>query len=389
MIVHVDMDAFYASVEQRDNPSLRNRPVAVGGSAEGRGVVAAASYEARRFGIHSAMSMRKAVQLCPSLAIVRPRIDHYAQVSHAIRSIFERFTPIIEPLSFDEAFLDVTPTAHLFGGPESIANQIQSQIRSELELAASVGVAPNKFVAKVASDLHKPNALVVVHAADIQSFLDPLPIERIWGIGEVTAAKFRKLSIRTIGQLRQMTEASLAGLFGNAANHYWSLSRGIDDRSVVPDREAKSISSETTFAADISDRDALLGSLLHLVESVARRLRHYQSTGKGIEVKARYADFHSITRSMMLQQPTNVTADLIGAANKLFVGRIPDDGKPLRLIGFGVHHLSQSQWQQPSLFEDEQQEQEKQRKLDSVTDKIAEKFGRAAILRGALGRKKK
>ncbi len=384
MILHVDMDAFYASIEQRENPNLKGRPLIVGGSAEGRGVVAAASYEARSFGIHSAMATRRAIQLCPNLAIVRPRIDFYAKVSQEIRAIFAEFTPLIEPLSLDEAFLDVTATAHLFGSPENIGRTIKQKILAELQLVASVGMGPNKFIAKVASDLRKPDALVIVRSEETQDFLDPLPIERVWGVGKVTSAVFRKLSIRTIGELRRLDLETLRSIFGNMAEHYWSLSRGIDARKVTPDREAKSISSETTFAADIDDREALASCLVHLVESVSRRLRNHQLRCKGIEVKVKYSDFQFLSRSQTLPVATDVTSELLEAATKLFHAKVPNDGKSVRLLGFGVHHFEQGELTQMSLFDEETHQRD--RKLDSVTDIIAEKFGSAAIRRGGKKR---
>jgi DNA polymerase-4 len=379
-IIHVDMDAFYASVEQRDRPELRGKPVAVGGSADGRGVVAAASYEARKHGVHSAMAMRKAVQLCPDLAIVRPRIDYYSKVSKSIHEIFRAYTPIIEPLSLDEAFLDVTATAHLYGGAEKVGIAVKSRIRDELSLVASVGVAPCKFVAKIASDLRKPDAFVCVPPADVLRFLEPLPIERIWGVGKVTARQFRNRSIRTIGELRQLSLETLAELFGNSAQHYWELSHGIDDRPVVCDREAKSISSETTFHEDIADRSILESWLSLLVESVARRLRNQELTGRGIEIKVRYSDFRSITRSMMLQQSTDVTNVFLGGAEALLRTKVPDDGRSVRLIGFGIHHLSHEEYRQLHLLDEE--ETIKQRTIDAISDTIANRFGRGAIQRG-------
>lgn len=379
MIIHVDMDAYYASIEQRDNPKLRGLPVVVGGSPDGRGVVAAASYEARKFGIHSAMSMRKAIGLCPQLTIIKSRIDYYAALSKQIQRIFYEFTPIVEPLSLDEAFLDVTHTAHLFGDAESIGREIKSRIENDLGLIASVGIAPNKFLAKVASDLRKPNAFVVVEPMTLETFLDPLPIERIWGVGQVTANVFRKHSIHTIGDLRRWKLPELQVLFGKSAQHYWELARGIDKRSVVPEREAKSISSETTFSQDIHEREILDGWLALLVEVVSRRLRNNAYQGKGVELKVRYHDFQSTTRSMMLSDPTDRTDTFLHSANSL-LDRIPFDGRPIRLLGFGIHHLSQTTVRQLSLWD--QSECDKQRDLDAVSDEITGKFGRGAIQRG-------
>jgi DNA polymerase IV len=380
MILHIDMDAFYASVEERENPSLRGKPVIVGGSAEGRGVVAAANYEARKFGVHSAMPSAQAYRLCPHAIVIKPRIDFYASVSRKIREIFDRFTPLVEPLSLDEAFLDVTGSESIFGTSEVIGRQIKRQIRSELHLIASVGVAPNKFVAKIASDLKKPDGFVVVQADEVQSFLDPLPVGRLWGVGKATGRIFERLSIRTIGQLRKLSVETLTDCFGASGEHYWQLAHGIDDRQVVPDREAKSISNETTFATDISDPEILRAWLVELVEQVARRLRRHDIKGRTIELKVRFADFKTITRSLTLAAPTNVTQELLDAGVELLTKRLPPRHPAVRLLGFGVNKLDDSGSSQQQLFD--QPERERHRELDRVADQIAAKFGRLAIQRG-------
>ncbi len=379
MILHIDMDAFYASVEQRDDPSLLGKPVVVGGSAEGRGVVAASSYEARKFGIYSAMSAYRAKQLCPHAIFIRPRIDHYVAVSQQLRQIFEEFTPLMEPLSLDEAFLDVTGSESLLGPATQIGKQIKTLIQARLQLTASVGVAPNKFVAKIASDLEKPNAFVVVLPDQVQAFLDPLPVGRIWGVGKVTAQVFKRFAISTIGQLRQLSRESLFELFGASGEHYWKLSRGIDDRSVVPDREAKSISNETTFAEDICDVDALKAWLVTLVEQVSRRLRNHDRTGRTVELKIRFSDFKSVTRSLTLGSPTNITNELLEAGLELLCHRLPRNRPPVRLIGFGVNNLEQTGIMQMQLFDESERVQ--QRSLDKVSDEIAKKFGKNALHR--------
>lgn len=381
MILHIDMDAFYASVEQRDDPSLLGKPVVVGGSAEGRGVVAASSYEARKFGIHSAMSAYRAKQLCPHAVFIKPRIDHYAAVSHQIRQIFEEFTPLIEPLSLDEAFLDVTRGESLLGTAEQIGQKIKSLVHERLQLTASVGIAPNKFIAKIASDIEKPNGFVVVLPENVQAFLDPLPIGRIWGVGKVTAQVFRRFAISTIGQLRQLSQKTLTDLFGASGEHYWRLSHGIDDRKVVPDREAKSISNETTFAEDIRDIDDLKAWLVTLVEQVGRRLRNHNRTGKTVELKIRFSDFKSLTRSLTLGAPTNITSELLEAGLELLCNRLPKNHLPVRLIGFGVSHLDADNLTQLQLFDETEREQ--QRLLDKVGDDIAKKFGKHALHRAA------
>ena len=266
MIIHADMDAFYASVEERDQPELVGKPVIVGGSPEQRGVVSAASYVARRYGVHSAMPAVTAHRLCPHGIFLPPRISYYAEISSQIRDIFERFTPLVEPLSLDEAFLDVTGSERLFGPAPEIGRKIKQAIREELRLVASVGVAPNKFLAKIASDLKKPDALVVVEPEQVQEFLAPLPVERLWGVGKKGSKVFERLGIRTIGQLRQWPLESLQTHFGSSGEYLWQLAHGIDDRPVVPEREAKSISHETTFAQDIAELEVLRAWLVDLTE---------------------------------------------------------------------------------------------------------------------------
>jgi len=384
MIIHVDMDAFYASVEQREDPTLQGKPVVVGGSAEGRGVVAASSYEARRFGIHSAMSAHRAKQLCPHAVFLRPRIDFYANVSSQIREILYEFTPLIEPLSLDEAFLDVTGSEGLHGTATQIGLQIKGLIQDKLRLVASVGVAPNKFVAKIASDIHKPNGFTVVDRAGMQAFLDPLPVGRLWGVGQVTGQLFKKFSIATIGQLRQLSRETLKDLFGSAGDHYWMLAQGIDDRPVVPDREAKSISNEMTFAQDIRELEELRSWLVTLVEQVARRLRSHDRLGRTIELKLRFSDFKVVTRSISMGRATNITSELLEAGFDL-LNRMPKNHLSIRLIGFGVSGLDQPQMMQLELFDEAARE--KQRSLDSIADEIAKKFGKHALHRATGVRK--
>jgi len=275
MIIHADMDAFYASIEERDRPELVGKPVIVGGSPEKRGVVSAANYVARKYGVHSAMPAVTARRLCPYGIYLSPRIDYYAEVSRQIRDIFERFTPLVEPLSLDEAFLDVTGSEGLFGPAVEIGRQIKQAIREELRLVASVGVAPNKFLAKIASDLKKPDALVVVEPDKVPEFLDPLPVERLWGVGRESSKVFQRLGIRTIGQLRQCPLDMLQARFGSSGEHLWELAHGRDERPVVPEREAQSISNETTFEHDIADMDVLRAWLVDLTEQVGCRLRRH------------------------------------------------------------------------------------------------------------------
>lgn len=381
MILHIDMDAFYASVEERDNPSLVGKPVIVGGSAEGRGVVCAANYEARKYGVHSAMASARANRLCPHAVTLRPRMDHYAAISRQIRGIFEEFTPLVEPLSLDEAFLDAAGSEALFGPSSAIGLQIKNRIRKELNLVASVGVAPTKFVAKIASDYKKPDGYVVVAPEEVQAFLDPLPVGRLWGVGKVTGQVFERLSIRTIGQLRQMSITTLTGLFGSSGEHYWQLANGIDSRRVIADREAKSISHETTFHEDIADTDLLAAWLVELVEQVARRLRRHELKGRVVDLKVRFADFKTLTRSLTLREPTSITQELLEAGRELLLTRLPDRHLPIRLLGFGVSRFDDSGKSQQQLFG--QEDREKHQDLDKVADQITAKFGKTAIRRGA------
>lgn len=380
MIIHVDMDAFYASIEERDDPSLVGKPVIVGGSAEARGVVAAANYEVRKYGVHSAMSSKRAKQLCPHAVFVKTRMDHYAAVSKQIREIFERFTPLVEPLSLDEAFLDVAGSVKLFGSPATIAKRIKQRIRDELRLVASVGVAPTKFVAKIASDIEKPDGFVVVEPDHLQSFLDPLPVGRIWGVGKVTGKIFDRLGIRTIGQLRGLPVKSLTDAFGSAGEHYWKLAQGIDERRVVPDREAKSISHETTFPEDVHDPDVLRAVVVQLAEQVSRRLRHHKRRSRVVELKVRFSDFETITRSKTFEEPTDITKELLDAGLELLTTKLPARHLPIRLLGFGVHHLDSSGLIQQQLFDED--DRNRLRELDRVADQIAAKFGGKALRRG-------
>ena len=381
MILHVDMDAFYASVEERENPDLVGRPLIVGGSKEGRGVVAAANYAARKFGIHSAMPARRAFELCPQLISVRPRMEFYAKASRKIREIFHRFTPVVEPLSLDEAFLDVAGSEKLFGTPVQIARKIKQMILDETQLIASVGVAPNKFLAKVASDLEKPDALVVVKLDRVQEFLDPLPIGRIWGVGKVTGRVFDKLRVSTIKDLRLLDRTLLENQFGSQADHFYRLARGIDDRKVIPDRDAKSISHERTFEVDLIDREVLRAWVRELTDQVARRLRRHHLRGQTIQVKIRFANFRTITRSKSVREPTHQTDEISQVALELLEQAIPPKHEGIRLLGVGVSRFDRGEKVQLTLFDTD--DQKKKGRLDSVADEIFERFGNTALGRGS------
>ena len=382
-ILHVDMDAFYASVEVREQPGLAGRPVIVGGSPRGRGVVSAANYEARRFGIHSAMPTARAMRLCPHAVCLPGRMSLYASVSHQIREIFNRYSPLVEPLSLDEAFLDVTDSQRLFGSAAEIANAIKQAISNELSLVASVGIAPNKFIAKIASDLEKPDGFVEVMPGEVQAFLDPLPVSRIWGVGKATGKELDRLGITTIAQLRQQSEAVLQDRFGKFGNHLWRLANGMDDRPVVSDSEAKSISNETTFDSDISNRDTLRAWLIELTEQVCWRLRQQHLFGRTVQIKLRFADFSTITRSHTLPEATQQTKQVWQAVMALFDKAMQSESRRLRLVGVGVSGLSDTA-QRPQVQTDmfEQPEDTRQTQLDEVADAIKSRFGSGGIRRG-------
>ncbi|HEV7224342.1 MAG TPA: DNA polymerase IV [Pirellulales bacterium] len=381
MILHVDMDAFYAAVEERDRPELVGKPVIVGGTPEGRGVVAAANYVVRKFGVHSAMPTATALRLCPQAIVLPPRLEYYACISDEIRRIFDRYTPLVEPLSLDEAFLDVTGSESLFGPSAMIGQRIKLEIRDELRLTASVGVAPNKFLAKIASDLKKPDGFVVVDGQHIQEFLDPLPVGRLWGVGRVTGEAFDRLGVRTIQELRQLPVELLQRHFGQSGEHFWQLAHGIDARRVVPDREAKSISHETTFATDIEDIQVLRAWLLELCEQVAWRLRRHKLRGRTVTIKVRFDDFQTITRSLTLAGATSITQEMAQAALVLLTERMPARRLRVRLLGVGISGFDNPEQVQGSLFADE--DRERQSRLDETADRLKERFGASALQRGS------
>lgn len=378
-IIHVDMDAFYASVEQHDNPSLKGKPVIVGGDPAGRGVVSAASYEARRFGVHSAMPMKQAMRLCPHAVVIRGRMDRYVEVSRIIRGIFGQFTPLIEPLSLDEASLDVTGSLVTWKSAEHIGRTIKQTIRDRTGLTASVGVAPNKFLAKVASDLDKPDGFVVITEENKQEVLDPLPVRAIWGIEPVTGAKLQQHGIHTIRQLREYPPDALRRLLGNTADSIIELAHGIDDRPVEPTSRARSLSAEHTFPQDVADPNTLASTLLDQVEEVAARLRAERLRAKTITLKLRYGDFKTITRSRSFAESTDCTAALWKAAAEVFETWRSRAFRPLRLIGFAATGLKPDQGRQLTLFAEP--EDVRQARLDRTIDEIREKYGFDTIRR--------
>ncbi len=376
------MDAFFASVEIREQPGLKGRPVVVGGSAAGRGVVAAASYEARRFGIHSAMPMSRAQRLCPELVRLPVRMELYVAVSRQIRAIFERYTPLYEPLSLDEAFLDISASLSLFGPAREIARRIKRDIAEELSLVASVGLAPSKFVAKIASDLDKPDGFVVVEPDAVQAFLDPLPASRVWGVGKATNAVLERYGITTIARLRQQPQDWLQDRFGKFGLRLWELAHGIDTRPVVNDSQARSISNETTFAVDIRDQEVLRAWLMTLTEQVARRLRSQQYAGRTVQLKLRFADFKTVTRSHTLSKATHCTDEIWHLARNLLSEALQASPAPVRLIGVGVSNFAtpDSGPLQQDLFAPALSE--RQKRIDRLSDEIQSRFGLDSLKRG-------
>ena len=372
-ILHVDMDAFYASVEVLDDPSLAGRPVIVGGTPEGRGVVAAASYEARGFGVHSAMSAARARRLCPDGVFLRGRMERYHEISAGIGAIFRDFTPLVEPLSIDEAFLDVGGCLRLFGDGETIGRLIKDRIGDEVGLIASVGVAPNKFLAKLASDLEKPDGFVVIGSHEIQQRLDPLPVNRIWGVGRVFAGELNRLGINTIADLRNFRRQDLVNRWGDHARHILALAEGRDERPVVPDHAAKSIGNETTFRHDIAAADLLQEILDALVDKVAHRLRSQGLVARTVTLKARFADFSTPTRSETLTEPTDQTVLLREVGHRLLTERLDRGQRPLRLLGFTVSQLELAGAGQGELFVD--QDRHRQQTLDRLVDSVHHRFG--------------
>jgi len=381
VILHVDLDAFFASVEQRDDASLRGKPVVVGADpkgGKGRGVVSTCSYEARKFGIRSAMPISKAYQLCPTAIFIPPSFEKYSQASKEVFKIFYDFTPHIQGISIDEAFLDIATSAHLFGTPLETGQKLKDRIRKEVGLTASVGIAPVKMVAKIASDFSKPDGLLEVKEGEVVSFLAPLPIERLWGVGPKTAEVLHRRGIKTIGDIAAMSAVELKERFGEHGEHLFDLARGIDDRDVIEDEEVKSVSHEHTFEVDTADPEEILRVLSELSENVSRRLRKSGLKGRTITVKIRLKGFQTFTRAETLSERTNF-ADVIFPTAKEIFKKFYVGGMQVRLIGVRVNNFEDA-YVQESLFTSPKDE--RREKIHSVLDKIKDKFGEDAIGRG-------
>ncbi len=379
-ILHVDMDAFYASIEQRDDPSLHGKAIVVGGLT--RGVVAAASYEARKFGVRSAMPMRDAMRRCPDLVRIPLRMSHYRSVSKEIFSIFHEFTPLVEGLSLDEAFLDVTSSLHLFGDDVSIAREIKTRILDRTSLTASVGVAPNKLVAKIASDLDKPDGLTVVTTANRQEVLDPLTVRVIPGIGPETLSKLNRVGIFTIADLRLAPDRELDSIFGRFMERMRGRAAGIDDRPVEPSRADKSISAEVTFDTDLAEHKEMRRELLRLCERTASRIRSKDLVAGTVKIKVRQADFTTFSRQCALRPPGNTADKIYACALRLLDAWLSEyQGANVRLLGVGGSDLNKNT--QPDLFAP--QETEGASPLDQAVDDIRDRFGDESLARaGAM-----
>ncbi len=381
-ILHLDLDAFYASVEQLDDPALRGRPVIVGGPSR-RGVVCAASYEARRSGVRSAMPTARARRLCPDGVFLPPRFDRYAGLSERVFGIYRRYTPLVEPLSLDEAFLDVTASRALHGGGAEIARAVKAAVRGECGLAVSAGVAEVKLAAKIATDLGKPDGLVVVPAGGTAGFLAPLPVGRLWGVGHVTEEALRKLGIATIGDLARAPETALAAALGAShARGLRALAAGDDPREVVPDEAAKSIGAEDTFGEDLTGRAALEPELLAQAGRVGRRLREAGLAGHVVTLKVKYADFTLVTRRLTLERPTDDGRALFDAARGL-LARVELE-RPVRLTGISVSGFAaEGERDQLDLFgaaRPPTPEEGRRRALNAALDDLAGRFGDRAVV---------
>lgn len=382
-ILHVDLDAFFASVEQRDDPSLRGKPVLVGGSRE-RGVVAAASYEARVYGVHSAMPMAEALRRCPHAIVVAHHMDRYLEASQAFFDVLADFSPLVESLSVDEAFVDVGGMQKLLGDPETIARAIKARVQSELGLVASIGIAPNKFVAKIASDMGKPDGLLVVGPDQLLGFLHALPVSRLWGVGKVTQAKLAGMGLRSIGDVAAFPRRILEKKLGvSTGEHLHRLAHGLDDRGVEGGRAAVSIGHEETFERDIGDKDALGVILLRQADKVARRLRKSELRARTVVLKIKYADFQSVTRRRTLADASSDSAVLCDTACDLLAGLDIDDdhgkSRRVRLCGLSVANLEGRDAPRQLGFQEEARARSE--RLGDVLDAIADRFGDGRLIR--------
>ncbi len=381
-ILHADLDAFYASVEVLDDPSLAGRPVIVGGRSDDRGVVSAASYEARRFGVHSAMPLRTAVRLCPQGVFLAGRPERYRELSEQVMGIFAWVTPLVEPISLDEAFLDVTASRQVFGDGERIGRRLKERVRGEVGLTLSVGVATNKLCAKVASDLRKPDALVIVPPGEEAGFLAPLPISRLWGVGPSAQGALADYGVSSIGQLAALGDATLRRRFGRHGPELAARARGIDPSPVVPLHAPKSVGHEHTFSRDVTDAASLDATLLELADSVASRLRRHGLAACGVQLKLRYEGFETLTRQAPLPHETERSEPIHERARSL-LDAVLEPGRGVRLIGVTAIHLTDRR--QLTLFDDHGRvDGGRGERIARSVDAVRERFGEGSITRGTL-----
>lgn len=377
-VIHVDMDAFFAAIEQRDEPSLQGKPVIVGGDPQGRGVVSSASYEARQYGVKSAMPCAQAKRRCPQAVFLRGDMDKYRRVSGQVMQILSEYTPLVEQVSVDEAFLDVSGSGRLFGSAERIAREIRRRITGELGLTASVGVAPNKFLAKLASEKAKPDGLVVIEDHQVQDFLADLSVTELWGVGQSTADRLSKLGIKTVGQLQGYPEEVLVEHFGKQGRQLYRRAHGHDNGAVEPQGKRKSVSHEVTFAEDTGELKLLRTTLLQLSEQVGQRLRAHNLRGRTITLKLRFADFTTITRSQTLAEPTDSDEQIYRTAAQLLAA-VRLGGRTVRLLGVGVSSFGQDG--QLTLLPTTEDQRPA---VDESVDKLRARFGPNSIKRARL-----
>jgi len=378
LIIHIDMDAFFAAIEQRDDPTLKGQPVIIGADpkkGKGRGVVSTCSYEARVFGIHSAMPISKAYALCPHGKFVPPSMEKYSKESQLIRIIFDRFTPEVEMVSIDEAFLDITGTSHTFQDPIHLCKALKKMINDERGLTASIGLAPNKLVAKIASEIQKPDGLTHVSKENVRTFLQPLAVERIWGIGKKSLPKFHTFGIFTIGDLQKYSKDDLCALFGTMGNYFWNISRGHDTNRLSIETACKSVSNEHTFEKDVGDDRQILQSISYLCEQVSSRLRKQKLKGRTLTLKIRLTGFKTFTRSITIAKYTNFVEDIYGALYNLY-DAFDKKGQKVRLIGVKVSNFSDRSIQHDIFNFDVDSKREK---IYDALDKIRDKFGTRSI----------
>jgi nucleotidyltransferase/DNA polymerase involved in DNA repair len=383
IILHIDMDAFFAAIEELDHPEYRGKPVVVGADpkgGKGRGVVSTCNYEARKYGIYSAMPISQAYQRCPFAIFAYPRGSRYWEISQKMFAILNEFTPKVEPISVDEAFMDITGCLRLFGSPEEIAQKIKQRIKDELNLTASIGIAPIKFVAKIASDLRKPDGLVIVEPGQVTEFLHPLPISKMWGVGKKTEVQLKAMGIQTIGDLAKLSQDAVIKKFGKSGLHFWTLANGIDEREVESDHSVKSVSLENTYDEDVSDEKIIEQTISAIADNLSRILRKKQVKGKTVTLKIRLHDFSTFTRSHSFGSYFD-SSQLISATALNLYHDFQKHGKKVRLLGIAVSNLNTQCNEQLGFFDAENKQD---RQIDQVIDLVQNKFGPDLIKKASL-----